>query len=223
MAPDAQTNGAPMPAWLASALTHYGYLAVFVGVFLENLGVPVPGETVLLAASFFSREHLLRIWIVVPCAIIAAICGDNFGYWIGRHAGKRVVERYGRFVGLTPARLERVESSFRRHGPRTIFFARFVSGLRVVAAIFAGVSAIRWPVFVVFNAAGAIVWASAVGALGWAFGQSWPLLERWVGRTGLIVLTAVVVAAVFAIAHSRRLRTAATSARNELEEGHEKR
>src|SRR5512142_407163 len=98
-----------MPAWLVAALTRYGYVAVFVGVFLENLGIPVPGETVLLAAGFFSREHMLRLSIVIPCAMVAAICGDNFGYLIGRHGGKAFVERYGRYIGLTPKRIDVVD------------------------------------------------------------------------------------------------------------------
>lgn len=184
-----------MPHWLAEALTRYGYFAVFLGVFLENLGIPVPGETVLLAAGFFSREHMLRIEYVIPCAIVAAISGDNFGYWIGRRGGRRFVEKHPRLA----RHLDEVDEHFRKHGPRTIFFARFITGLRVVAAIAAGISRIRWGVFVAFNAAGAVVWAFAIGLLGWAFGQSWHTLEHWVGRTGLVVLACVIVAIVVTI------------------------
>ncbi len=207
-----------MPHWLADALTRYGYIALFAGVFLENLGIPVPGETVLLAAGFFCRENLLRLGIVIPCATVAAICGDNFGYWIGRRGGKKFVDRYGRFVGLTPKRITAVEKYFRRHGPRTIFFARFISGLRVVAAIFAGISRIRWPVFFLFNAAGAVVWSVAVASLGYAFGRSWKTLEHWVGRTGVVVAVAVVVVIALMVAYRRR-----TGASHSAGGGHGKR
>ncbi len=204
-----------MPQWLADALTQYGYFALFAGVFLENLGIPVPGETVLLAAGFFSREHMLRIELVIPSAIVAAILGDNFGYWIGRSRGRAFAERHRRLA----KHLHAVDEHFKRHGARTIFFARFVTGLRVVAAISAGISRIRWRVFFAFNAAGAIVWATAIGLLGWAFGQSWRTLEHWVGRTGLIVVIAVVVGAALAL----RIRHHRAASKNGRPDRHGKR
>ena len=185
-----------MPHWLVAAFARYGYAVVVVGVFLENVGIPVPGETVVLAAGFFARRHVLRLAIVIPCAIVAAIAGDNFGYWIGKRRGRAFAERYGRWIGINRKRLDHAETYFRKNGPKAIFFARFISGIRVVAAIFAGVSGIAWPRFFAYNAAGAVAWGTTIASLGYFFGNSWPLLERWVGRTGLILLLLAVIAVV---------------------------
>ncbi len=122
-----------MPHWILTLFGRYGYAVLFVGVFLENLGIPVPGETVLLAAGFFAKQGTLRLSIVIPCAIVAAIFGDNFGYWIGRRGGRKFIERYGKYIGLSAKRLTGVEAYFRKHGPHTIFTARFISGLRAAA------------------------------------------------------------------------------------------
>lgn len=194
-----------MPAWLISVFGRFGYLALFAGVFLENVGIPVPGETVLLAAGFLSKTHVLRLSFVIPCAIVAAILGDNLGYLIGRRGGKAFAARYGKYIGLTPSRLDNVDAYFHKHGPRTIFFARFVSGIRVVAAIFAGMSRIPWPTFLLYNASGAVVWATVIAVVGYIFGQSWHLLERWVGGAGLFLAGAVACAVLFFVL--RRYRT----------------
>src|SRR5713226_2685478 len=105
-----------MPHWIAEAFGRYGYVALFIGVFLENVGIPVPGETVLLAAGFFAKQHVLRLAFVIPCAMIAAILGDNLGYWIGRRGGRTFVNRYGKYIGFTPNRLSSAEVYFRQHG-----------------------------------------------------------------------------------------------------------
>ncbi len=170
-----------MPERLAALLGRYGYAAIFLGVLLENAGVPVPGETVLLAGGFFAQRGTFSLPWVIGVAIAAAILGDNLGYWIGRRGGRRLAERHGRVVGLTPARLAALDAFFGRYGARTVFFARFVSGLRVFAALTAGMSRLPWPRFVAYNAAGAVVWATAVGLAGYLFGRSWRLLERSVG------------------------------------------
>jgi membrane protein DedA with SNARE-associated domain len=179
-------------------------VALFVGVFLENLGIPVPGETVLLAAGFFCKQGSLRLAIVIPCAIVAAILGDNFGYLIGRKGGRSFIEKRGKYIGLTKKRLKKVDGYFHEHAARTIFLARFVSGLRVVAAIGAGVSRVPWPKFALVNAAGAIVWGTAIALLGFVFGQSWPLLEHWVGGTGLVLIAIAVAAIIFVVLRHRR-------------------
>ena len=186
-----------MPHWIVEAFSRYGYAALVVGVFLENLGIPVPGETVLLAAGFFCKQGSLRLAIVIPCAIGAAIAGDNLGYVIGRKGGQRFLKRHEK-------RLAKVQHYFREHPGRTIFFARFITGLRVVAALGAGVAHAPWWKFAVFNTAGAIVWGTAIALLGYAFGQSWPLLEHWVGGTGLVLAAVVIVAIVFVVLRRRR-------------------
>src|SRR5436309_1718829 len=174
-----------MPVLLANLLARYGYAIVFLGVFLESAGVPVPGETVLLAAGFFASQGTFALPWVIGLGIGAAILGDNVGYWIGRRAGRPLVERYGRLVGLTPGRIAAFDAFFQRHGARTVFLARFVTGLRVVAALFAGVARLPWSEFLLYNAAGALVWATTVTLAGYFFGRSWELLHRWFGRAAL--------------------------------------
>lgn len=198
-----------MPHWIIDLFGRFGYAALFVGVFLENLGIPIPGETVLLAAGFFCKQGTLRLGFVIPLAIAAAIFGDNFGYWIGRKGGRRFVEKRGKYIGLSPKRLANVEKYFREHGARTIFFARFISGLRVVAALAAGVTHVPWSRFLLFNAAGAVAWGTAIALLGYLFGQSWSLLEHWVGGAGLVLVALVVAAGLFIVLRRQRTRIAA--------------
>src|SRR5207247_1816564 len=137
------------------------------------------------------------------------ILGDNFGYWIGRRGGRKFIERYGKYIGLSAKRFAAVEAHFRKRGPHTIFTARFISGLRVVAALAAGATHVPWLTFLLYNAAGAVAWATTMGFLGFLFGQSWSLLEHWVGRAGLVLVGLVAAAILFAVL--RRQRTRITS------------
>ena len=123
-----------MPALLVNLLGRYGYTIIFLGVFLESAGVQVPGETILLGAGFFAYQGMLTLPWVIIVGIAAAILSDNLGYWIGRRGGRPLVERHGRLIGLTAQRLAAFEAFFQRHGAKTIFLARFVTGVRVVAA-----------------------------------------------------------------------------------------
>lgn len=189
-----------MPVLLANLLARYGYAIVFLGVFLESAGVPVPGETVLLAAGFFASQGTFALPWVIGLGIGAAILGDNVGYWIGRRAGRPLVERYGRLVGLTPGRIAAFDAFFQRHGARTVFLARFVTGLRVVAALFAGVARLPWSEFLLYNAAGALVWATTVTLAGYFFGRSWELLHRWFGRAALFGAALAIALVVVALA-----------------------
>src|SRR5207245_2633845 len=189
-----------MPVLLAILLARHGYAIVFLGVFLESAGVPVPGETVLLAAGFFASQGTFALPWVIGLGIGAAILGDNVGYWIGRRAGRPLVERYGRLVGLTPGRIAAFDAFFQRHGARTVFLARFVTGLRVVAALFAGVARLPWSEFLLYNAAGALVWATTVTLAGYFFGRSWELLHRWFGRAALFGAALAIALVVVALA-----------------------
>ncbi len=188
-----------MPTLLATLLARYGYAMVFAGVFLESAGVPVPGETILLGASFFASRDLLSLPWVIGLALAAAILGDNLGYGIGRRGGRPLVERHGRRLGLTATRLAAFDTFFQRHGAKTVFFARFVTGLRVVAALLAGVSRLPWSQFLFYNAAGALTWATAVALLGYLFGQSWELLHRWMGKAALFAAALVIALGVIAL------------------------
>src|SRR5438034_7742167 len=174
----------------------YGYWAIFFGVMLENAGVPVPGETILLIGGYFASTGEFHIGLVMLIAATGAVIGDNIGFAIGHHFGRGFLLRVGRFFFLTPKRLEYMEHYFKSHGNKTILVARFITGLRVFAALLAGASKMPWRVFVVYNVAGAILWSVVITLLGYLFGQSLPLLVKWVGRSGTILLIAAVVSTI---------------------------
>src|SRR3984893_15540707 len=174
----------------------YGYWAVFFGVMLENAGVPVPGETILLIAGYFASTGEFHLALVMLIAATGAVIGDNIGFAIGHHYGRNVLLRIGRFFFLTPKRFARMEKYFEDHGNKTILVARFITGLRVFAALLAGASKMPWRVFVVYNVAGAILWSVVITTLGYLFGASLPLLVKWVGRSGTILLIAAIVIGV---------------------------
>ena len=175
----------------------YGYWAVFFGVMLENAGVPVPGETILLIAGYYASTGEFNIALVMIIAASGAIVGDNIGFAIGHHYGRGFLLRVGRFFFLTPKRLEHMENYFESHGNKTILVARFITGLRVFAALLAGASRkMPWRVFVLYNMAGAVLWSVVITTLGYLFGASLPLLVKWVGRSGTILLIAAIVIGV---------------------------
>jgi membrane protein DedA with SNARE-associated domain len=190
-----------VPEWLIDLFARYGYAVVFAGVFLENTGLPVPGETALLAGAALAHFGRLTLWRVVVTAIAAAILGDNLGFFIGRRGGRWLLERYGGRLGVTTARLANFDRFFERYGAKTVFVARFVTGLRVVGAVLAGASGLRWPTFLFYNATGAVVWCSAVATAGYALANSWDTLERWIGRAGVAGLALVIV--LFLVARAR--------------------
>jgi membrane protein DedA with SNARE-associated domain len=193
-----------MPAWVVDLFAKYGYAAVFGGVFLENTGLPVPGETMLLAGAAFAQYGWLSLPRVIVTAIAAAILGDNLGFLIGRWCGRSLAERYGARVGLTKQRLAQFDRFFHRHGGRTVFIARFITGLRVFGAVLAGASGLRWATFLFYNATGAVVWATAVGVAGYVLGESWDRLEHWIGRSSLIGLALVCAVILVAVLRARR-------------------
>ena len=181
----------------------YGYAVVFSGIFLENAGLPVPGETALLAGAALARfGRLSLVWVVVV-AICAAVLGDNLGFWIGRRGGRALAERHGWKVGLTRTRLAEFDRFFERHGAKTVFIARFVTGLRVFCAVLAGGSG-NALAEVFFNATGAVVWSVAVAAAGYSLAYSWERLQRWIGESGLIALLIVALLIVVGVVRARR-------------------
>jgi undecaprenyl-diphosphatase len=192
-----------VPGWLTDLFARYGYAVVFIGVFLENAGAPVPGETMLLAGAALSRYGSLKLFWVIAAAIVGATLGDNLGFFIGRRGGRALVERYGALLGMTGGRLAQFDRFFDRHGAKTVFAARFITGLRVFGAILAGASRLSWSRFLVFNALGAIVWSATFGAVGYALGYSWHTLEQWIGHSGLALLVLVGVIGALALLRAR--------------------
>jgi len=180
-------------------LEAYGYLAVVVLVGLESLGLPLPGETALLTASAYAAAGHLSIVGVVAAAVVGAVLGDAGAYWIGRTGGLALVRRYGRLLRIDDAKLERARGFYRRHGGKTVFFGRFVSLLRMLAALLAGVTRMPYARFTLYNVTGGISWAVLFGALGYAFGRQLPALERTVGQVGgLLALLAALLVVVIA-------------------------
>lgn len=188
-----------MPQWIVDLFARYGYAAVFVGVFLENTGLPVPGETMLLAGAALAQFGRLSLVWVIASAIAGATLGDNLGFLIGRHGGRRLAERF-----IPAAQLRDFDRYFEQHGPKTVFVARFITGLRVVGAILAGGSGMRWPTFLMYNALGAVVWSTTFGFVGYALGKSWDTLERFVGVAGIAGLIAAAGLTIIWFRRSRR-------------------
>jgi membrane protein DedA with SNARE-associated domain len=129
-------------------------------------------------------------------AAIGAVLGDNAGYWIGHRLGRVTLERYGRYVGLTHARISHMDRFFKAHGNKTILVARFITGLRVFAALLAGAARMPWPTFAIYNMLGAVLWAVAISLAGFFFGRSWDALEHWVEGAGLVALGIIVIIAI---------------------------
>jgi membrane protein DedA with SNARE-associated domain len=195
-----------MGHWLTAAFASYGYAVVVIAIYVEGCGIPLPGETVLLAGGFFARQGSLSLPWVLVLGFAAAAAGDNSGYWIGRRGGRAWVESHGRWVGLTPRRLDSIAEFFARHGAKTLLLARFLSGVRAFTPLFAGISGIPWQRFAAFDAAACLLWAGAVGLLGYGFGESWTRAEHVLGRAGLSLLVIVAVLLLLRIARQHRDR-----------------
>ncbi len=180
-----------------------GYPLLFLVVMAESSGVPIPGETGLIAAAVLASLGKLQIELVIPIAAIAAIVGDNIGYLIGRKGGRWLLERPGRFQRQRREALVTGESFFDRHGPKAVFFGRFVLGLRVWASWLAGATHMPWRSFVLWNALGGIVWATAVGLIAYFIGHS---AGNAIQAFGYYGLAAVVIALVSAFFMHRRHR-----------------
>ena len=180
--------------WLES----YGYLVVFLLVMLESIGLPVPGETALIGAALYAGSTgKLEIWGVIAVAIAGAIIGDNIGFSIGRYGGAKLLLRHGHKIGLHEGRLKIGIWLFRRHGGKVVFWGRFVSILRTYAAFLAGTNQMAWGRFLVFNAAGAVVWATAFGVAYYVFGSALQKLSTTIditlGVAGVAILVAFLV------------------------------
>ena len=206
-------------------LATYGYWAVFFFVAIESIGIPFPGETMLLLASFYAgASHQLQIPIVIACAAFGAIIGDNIGYFIGRTGGRAFVVRFGKYVFIKPEHLDRAEEYFARHGDKTVFFGRFIAVLRAWAAFLAGVNHMNWRTFLFYNAAGGIVWATTFGTLGYVAGRylhdNFAQVEQlasiagWFGA-GLVVVGALAVYVIYRIRKNRYTQSVAKAKTSE--------
>ncbi|MGB3681483.1 MAG: bifunctional DedA family/phosphatase PAP2 family protein [Rubrobacteraceae bacterium] len=186
---------------ILSLLAQYGYLIVFFGVMAESAGAPLPGETILIAAGVLAQRSGLDLGDAILFGILGAVIGDQIGYWAGRKGGRPFVLRWGRYVLITPERLRGAENFFARHGGKAVFMARFVAGLRVFGALVAGISHMRWRTFLLYNALGGAIWATAAVLVGYLLGGSLGLVEQWLGRATFLLGAVLVFILIFYLAY----------------------
>jgi membrane protein DedA with SNARE-associated domain len=199
--------------FLHHAIAQYGYFAVFVIVALESAGVPLPGETALVTAAIFAGQGVLNIEAVIGCAAVAAILGDNMGYWVGREFGFPLLYRYGHVLPIDEGKLKVAQYLFLRHGGKIVFFGRFVAILRTFAAFLAGVNRLEYVRFLIFNALGGVVWATLFGLGGYFLGVAFETYARPVGLAALAgAVIGAVVASRFIAHHADALRADAEAA-----------
>ena len=183
---------------LRTLVADYGYWAVALALLCENAGIPVPGETTLLLASFLAySEHKLHLGWIIVVATCAATLGDNLGYAIGHYGGRPLLDRYQNIFRIPQRTLKNGEALFERYGPAAIFFARFVVGMRVFAGPLAGVLRMPWRAFVLFNFLGAAVWVSVIASAGYLFGRHWRNLIRTMQRFNIAALIVVLIVILF--------------------------
>jgi membrane-associated protein len=182
-------------------LSNVGYPVLFALVAAESGGVPVPGETALITAGALAGSGDLSLPLVILVAAAAAIIGDNIGYIVARKAGRRLLERPGRFERQRRAVLDRGEPFFAKHGPKAVFLGRWILGLRVWASWLAGISHMPWPAFAFWNAAGGIAWAASIGTLAYVAGHS---IETVIKDGGIAALGVVALVVIGVAVHHRR-------------------
>jgi membrane protein DedA with SNARE-associated domain len=182
-----------------------GYAAVFLLIAIETMGIPVPGETALIAAALLARDGQMEIVALVALAAAAAILGDNVGFYIGRKGGRRLLLRRGPLLSQRRRVLEIGEPFFARHGAKAVFLGRWVSGLRIASAWLAGINGMPWSVFLVWNALGGILWAATVGFGVYALGRVAEDVIAVAGPIAAAGLAALVVVALV-VRHRRSVR-----------------
>lgn len=175
-------------------LIHWGYWGVAAFLLLENAGVPLPGETVLLLASVLAfKSHELRLpWIIVV-GTIACTAGDNIGYLIGSAGGRPLLERWKNFFHVKDEHIHSAEELLHRYGPIAIFFARFIAGARIVAGPLAGVLRMHWKTFALFNFLGAVTWVTVIASIGYLFGSQLDRLLATVKHVELAFLILLLI------------------------------
>ena len=195
----AATPSQPLPGFLAVVgryLAEYGYWAILALVLVEDFGIPVPGETVLIAGAVEAGTGQLNVILVGVVGFAAAVAGDNIGYAIGRFGGRALVARWGKYILLTEERLGNAEHFFNTHGGKVIVAARFIEGLRQANGIIAGISRMHWLKFFTFNALGAALWVGCWVSAGYFGGRHIGTIYHYVVQYSLYALIALALALV---------------------------
>jgi membrane protein DedA with SNARE-associated domain len=213
----------PLPGFLnaiSGTLQHYGLWAIGLLITLEDFGIPVPGETILIAGAIYAGAGRLNIVAVGVVAFVAAVTGDNIGFAIGHFGGRALALRFGKYVFLTEERLDKAENFFDRRGSIVITFARFVEGLRQANGIIAGITGMHWLRFLVFNAIGAALWAGTWVTIGYFAGSNITTVYHYITLYSYYVLAGLAVLIVgYIVWRRRRRRAAAASQTDEAPEG----
>jgi membrane-associated protein len=207
-----------LPLALFAVPKHLGYLALALLVGAESTGVPVPGETALIAAGIFAHDGEMEIVAVIAIAAAAAVVGDNLGYLIGRIGGRRLLEAPGPLEHHRRTIIAKGEPFFDRHGPKAVFLGRWVAGLRIAAAWLAGITHMHWRTFFFWNLLGGIAWATSVGLAAYLLG---PVAKKIVADFGIgaIVLVVLAIVAYVAWRWRRSRRAGAVAAATSAETG----
>src|ERR1700760_4863630 len=209
---------ADLPGFLhgvAPILDRWGYLAVAGMVGVESFGIPAPGQTIMVAAAIYAGAGRLNILAVGAIAFLAAVMGDNLGYWIGARGGRKLALKYGKYVFLTPERLEKAERFFARRGNRIVLVARFIDGIRQFNGVIAGITAMPWRTFLVYNAIGAFLWVGWWTTIAYIFGTHLVSIidharpYKWWAIA--LIVVAVVTYVTLHVRHIRRKRARATA------------
>lgn len=168
----------------------YGYWAVFIGIAVENMGIPLPGETITVVGGFLAGSGDLNYWWVLTSAIAGAVLGDNFGYWLGRWGGWQLVVNVGQFFRIEEARLISAKERYSNNAAQAVFFGRFVTLLRIFAGPLAGISRMSYRKFLLCNLGGAAVWATAIVSLSFFLGEivSLEQIIAWIAQAGIVAL-----------------------------------
>jgi membrane protein DedA with SNARE-associated domain len=188
--------------WLHTLLPHiphYGYVLVFIVAFLNNLGVPLPGETILLGAGFVLGKTADSLWQPVVAGTAACFLGGICAFWMGRQLGRGGLEKI-HWLHLTSERMKWPERFFKQYGNKTVFFARFIFLFPpVVVNLLAGMSQMTWRIFLFYNLTGSAAYATTYTLIGYFFGKKWKLLESWLGPTALYLIFAGLVVVVLSL------------------------
>ncbi len=179
---------------IAELAQQYGYWAVFLGILLENVGLPIPGETVTLAGGFLAGSDQLNYWLVLSDAISGAAIGGNIGYWLGRWGGWSLLTGVGQVFRIQEQQLLALKQQFSENAPKAVFLGRFIALLRVFASPLAGIAEMPYPQFFFYNTLGATVWAAVMVTLAYFAGHVVPLeqLVSYAGKFGLLTLVIIV-------------------------------
>jgi membrane protein DedA with SNARE-associated domain len=186
----------------------YGYWAIFTGIALENTGIPIPGETITIVGGFLAGSGELDYWWVLITAIAGAVLGDNFGYWLGKFGGWKLLLKIGNVFRIQEKQLKRAREEFSRNGAKAVFFGRFLTLLRIFAGPMAGIAEMPYAKFLLCNVAGATAWASIMVTISFFVGRLIPLkdLVSWITKFGVFALLLVIAWIIIPLWRENRLQ-----------------